>query len=171
MDGDPEDFATLIAFQTIGEAQVAAGLLDAAGIDCAVADEQIATAAPHWGPAMGGYRLQVRRIDLDRARATLADDSRDEQQDELRASLAGDPDDPRPNPREDAALRAWRAAIIGCLLLPVAFHVYSLTLLARVLRYPHPLSARARRLASAAAILDVGALVVAALLFELLFFG
>lgn len=170
MDGDPEDFATLISFHTIGEAQVAAGLLDAAGIDCSVADEAIATAAPHWGPAMGGYRVQVRRMDLDRARATLADDSRDEQDAELRASVAGDPDDPRPNPREDAALRSWRAAIVGWVLLPIVFHLYSLGLLGTVLRRTEPLTPRARRRAIGAAILDVTALAGGAFLVDYFWF-
>jgi hypothetical protein len=165
MDGDPEDFATLIAFQTIGEAQVAAGLLKSAGIDCSVADEMIATAAPHWGPAMGGYRLQVRRVDIDRARATLADESHDEPDPVLPPGFV-DPDDPRPNPREDAALRAWRAAIVGWILLPILFHVYSLGLLATVLRRTETLTPRAQRRAIGAAILDVTALAGGALLVD-----
>lgn len=170
MDGDPEDFATLLSFQTIGEAQIAAGLLDAAGIDCSVADEAIATTAPHWGPAMGGYRLQVRRADFDRARATLADDSRDEQDAELLASASGDPDDARPNPREDAALRSWRAAIVGWILLPIVFHLYSLGLLSTVLRRTEPLTRRARRRAIGAAILDVVALATGGLLVDYFWF-
>lgn len=162
MQGDPGDFATLISFGSIGEAHVAAGLLDAAGIECRVPDENAASTIPHAAPAMGGYRLQVRREDFARARAVLADDS-DEDEAPGPPRIADDPDDARPNPREAAALRAWKAAVIGWILLPVVLHLYSLWHLSSVLRYDaFTLSAGARRRAWIALFLDVLALAAGA---------
>ena len=162
MQGDPGDFATLISFSTIGEAQVAASLLDAAGIESHVPDENVASTIPHAVPAMGGYRLQVRREDFARARAVLADDSGDDEE-EARPRISDDPDEARPNPREAAALRAWKAAVIGWILLPVALHLYSLWHLSSVLRLDaFALSTGARRRAWAALALDVLALLAGA---------
>ena len=162
---EPEDdgLETLIAFSTIGEAQVAAGLLESAGIDVLIADEAVATTAPHWGPAMGGYRVQVPRSEITRAREVLsADDDGDESPSrrvEGFPAMEEDPDDPRPNPREAAALRAWRAAVGGIVLVPVLLHLYSVLQLATVVQREDRLTTGARHRAIAAAVID--ALVIA----------
>lgn len=152
-DESHDGFETLIRFATIGEARVAAGLLEASGIEAFVPDEHTTNVVPHMSNALGGYRLQVPRSDLERARTILAADDGDD--DERAAHVeTRDPDDPRPGPREAAALRAWRAAIIGLLLLPPLFHLFSLAQLGSVLATPGPLSTRARNRALGALLID-----------------
>ena len=160
-DETREGFETLIRFATLGEARVAAGLLESAGIEAFVPDEVTTNVAPHLSNALGGYRLQVPREDVERARAALAEDVEDDHE-RSRHRETRDPDDPRPGPREEAALRAWRAAIIGLLLLPPLLHLFSLMQLGAALAMPGTLSSRAKTRAIAAFAIDCIAIGVTA---------
>lgn len=67
-----EDSLTTIAtFLHLLEAQVARGLLEAAGIECVLLDEY--AAGIHWAHGdLGGIRLQVKESEAEVARALLA---------------------------------------------------------------------------------------------------
>lgn len=163
-----EGFETLIRFATLGEARVAAGLLEAAGIEAFVPDEVTTNVAPHLSNALGGYRLQVPRDDVARARAALAQDDAEDDERALHRETR-DADDPRPGPREAAALRAWRAAIIGLIVFPPLLHLFSLTQLAVVLSSSEPLPAPARWRALAALVIDAVAILVSLALLQALY--
>lgn len=68
MDDGPTTIAT---FLSLLEAQVARGLLEAAGIECVLLDEY--ASGIHWAHGdLGGIRLQVRQSEAEAARAVLA---------------------------------------------------------------------------------------------------
>src|SRR5262249_28730997 len=71
---------------------------------------------------------------------------------------------------DDLASRAYRAAIVGCLILPVVLHLYSGWLLLRLSVLPGKLSPSARRQALLAAAIDVPILVLGGLIVKFLFF-
>ena len=153
---------TLIRFATIGEARVAAGLLEAAGIESFVPDETTAGVAPHLSDALGGYRLQVPRAEVARAREVLASDTIEDEERESHPEIRH-PDDPQPSRRERAAIRAWRAAVIGIVLCPGILHVLSVWQLVDVVYGSGPLSRGAKARAIGAAALDVAGIVFAGL--------
>ena len=67
MDDKP---ATIATFLNLLEAQVARGLLQAAGIECVLLDEY--ASGIHWAHGdLGGIRLQVRESEAEAARALL----------------------------------------------------------------------------------------------------
>lgn len=172
---DEEGLATLVTFSTLAEAQVAKGMLEAAGVESWIADSETASAAWQMTPAMGGIRLQVARDEIDRARAVfdaedepsaashLGDDDDDESDDRTgEGATAGeeiDPDSLEVPLRDRMAIRAWKASIVGLVLLPGVLHLYSLALLAMVANLPGPLSPAARRRAIWAVAVDALALV------------
>lgn len=63
---------TLLRFSTVHEAEVARGLLEAAGIEAHLLDTATASIAWHLAPAIGGVRLQVRPADRNAALEVLA---------------------------------------------------------------------------------------------------
>jgi hypothetical protein len=68
MDDGPTTIAT---FLSLLEAQLARGLLEAAGIECVLLDEY--ASGIHWAHGdLGGIRLQVRQSEAEAARAMLA---------------------------------------------------------------------------------------------------
>ncbi len=68
MDDKP---ATIATFLNLLEAQVARGLLEAAGIECVLLDQY--ASGIHWAHGdLGGIRLQVRESEAEAARALLA---------------------------------------------------------------------------------------------------
>ena len=68
---------TVASFYTAPEAHLAMGELKAAGVDCCIADENIASS---WGhvQATGGVKVQVRLTDVERALAVLGGDDDDD---------------------------------------------------------------------------------------------
>lgn len=179
---DEEGLATLVTFSTLAEAQVAKGMLEAAGVESWIADSETASAAWQMTPAMGGIRLQVARDEIERARAVFDaedepsaasrlgndDDDRDDEEsdgDTGEGSAAGedvDPDSLEVPLRDRMAIRAWKASIVGLVLLPGVFHLYSLALLVMVANLPGPLAPASRRRATWAAAVDAVALVAVA---------
>ena len=60
-----DELVTVTSFGTAHEAEIARGFLEANGIDVFLADEAMARIANHLTPMIGGYKLQVRREDVD----------------------------------------------------------------------------------------------------------
>ena len=67
---DPNDLVTIDRL-AIPDAEIARATLEAAGIDCVLADENVVRMSE--GHLYGGVRLQVRRSDAERAREVLDD--------------------------------------------------------------------------------------------------
>lgn len=66
-----EGLTTIATFLQLMEAQVARGLLEAAGIECVLLDQY--ASGIHWAHGdLGGIRLQVRESEAEAARALLA---------------------------------------------------------------------------------------------------
>jgi hypothetical protein len=63
----PSDLITLTTFGSSAEAQIAKGILDAAGIDSMIRSDD----AGGMYPAIGGANLLVRAEDVEKAKATL----------------------------------------------------------------------------------------------------
>ena len=64
--------ATAATFYDAITANIMAGKLEAAGIDCSLMDENIVTVNPLYTSAVGGIKLQVREEDLEKAKEILA---------------------------------------------------------------------------------------------------
>ena len=73
-----ENKTTIATFDTIIDAHIAMGRLQAEGIACALMDEHLVQTDMLYSPALGGIKLQVAEQDADRARHTLAQDYSDE---------------------------------------------------------------------------------------------
>ncbi|WP_202921541.1 putative signal transducing protein [Anatilimnocola aggregata] len=148
------------------QAHLAKNQLEEAGIRCVLADEVMVSMYWHLSNAMGGIKLQVAEEDLERAAGVLdaleqkrrdgdADDDQSaasERQaqaaddEPLAESKVGDPDDeeePRLNEREQNVERAYRATLVGFMLLPVQF--YATWLLLSVWQADDPIRPALRR--------------------------
>ncbi len=135
-------------YYALHEAELAAMHLRACGIKAKVDNNVVASMNPLWGIALGGIRVQVPARDADEARELL------------QALYAPDPATeavakPEPAERDDLARRAWAASIMAFITLPVVVHLYSLLLLSQIARAPGKLSAKGRRQARLAALVDV----------------
>lgn len=123
-------------FGSANEAAIARSVLDAAGISAVLDQEATATWLWHYGTALGGVKLRVRSSDADEARAILGGLS-DEAVDFEADSTLAPGEDREEAEDEDAstmtpvAVRAWRAAVIGMVVLPPLLNIYSLWLLIR----------------------------------------
>jgi hypothetical protein len=71
--------------------------------------------------------------------------------------------------KEATIERAWRAAVLGALILPLVAQVYSLVLLGQAFESATPITPRGKRLAIATLIVDVISLICHSLLIRLLF--
>lgn len=146
-----EDEAVVAAFDTLMEAELARGRLEAEGIGARIVDGNTVSIAQHLSGALGGVKLVVAESDHAAARAllfapsALADDDH---------ALAPEPEAPLPtlDTPDGVAERALRAAVLGFVLLPPLLHLWSLALAARV--RGQPLSERARRRLTIALVLD-----------------
>jgi len=129
----PDKLVEIARFISAGEASIARNALEVEGIEARLDGEAMATWFWYFGSAIGGVRLWVREDDVEQARQILeagasrgesADDfDEDEVRDlEAEASNADLPED---------LIRAWRAALIGVVLLPPLLNVYSTWLLIR----------------------------------------
>jgi hypothetical protein len=118
-------------------AAVARNALDAAGIPAFLDGDAMATWFWHFGSALGGVKLFVRSTDASEALAVLcgkADDALVAPADD-RCPCGGDLAQPESEEEvqrfSSPTLRAWRAAIIGILLLPPLLSLYSIWLIVR----------------------------------------
>ncbi len=156
---------TIATFNTPAEAELTRIFLEEGGITAYLADAE--TVGMNWmfGVGVGGVKLQVAEADVRRAtgilagrkaRAAAGDDyglrprvawaagRDDEEEEEDEPGSAADSD----------ATRAWRAAVIGLLLLPPLLHIYSAFLLLQLPWAEGALSPAGKRKALAAAVVD-----------------
>lgn len=181
-----ERWTTLLRFSTVHEAEVARGLLEAAGIEATLLDTAITGMAWHLSPALGGVRLQVRPEDREAALAVLAGGEEAEERRRRRAHLevldggALHADETEAEARgggswqeEDLltdhdlearrlARRALGAALLG-VIVPIALHLYSGWLLFALARRRGRLDRRSRAWAAMALAIDALVLVPATL--------
>ncbi len=71
MHEDADDLVTVARFFAVHEAELAAGYLESHGVDVHVADLDAARVYSYGVLAMGGFRVQVRRVDAGRAQELL----------------------------------------------------------------------------------------------------
>jgi hypothetical protein len=158
-----DDFVLLDSFPTPHAAHLAANALRAVNIDVRITNESAVSALPILETALGGVKLFVREEDFeDAARilhgdADLADRPYREHADSI-APTDEEPDDDselaEPSGYDDMATRAFRASILGLFLCPVLLHVYSLSLLLRLLGNKKELSQQASRRARVAWVIN-----------------
>ena len=127
------DLVELGRFPSSAEACLVRSQLECEGIRAELAGEAAASWLWHFGTAIGGVRLLVQRVDVERAMQIIGsvgaiddmeavdfgDESEELATDDARPELPGD------------LVRAWRASLIGVLLLPPILNVYSIWLLFR----------------------------------------
>jgi hypothetical protein len=120
-------------FSTAAEASIVCGRLECEGIRAQLAGEEAANCLWHLGTAIGGVRLLVNREDARRAvdvlRSVAAIDDLDDIDFGDRSDEPCRDDAPAELPED--LLRAWRASLIGVVLLPPILNIYSMWLLFR----------------------------------------
>ena len=117
----PDEIVTLTRCDQLIAAQLLCGRLDADGIECFIPDEHMANQTWHLSRAIGGIRVQVRQIDLERAKQILAEPGAAELLAEAvpgkRPNGAHDEDDGTIGPGDRAAYRAMRVALVSLWLM------------------------------------------------------
>ena len=68
-----DELVTIVELYTPLDMEMVRGYLESAGIEVFVADEETARIATHLTPIIGGFKIQVRARDADRARELLAE--------------------------------------------------------------------------------------------------
>lgn len=140
-----DNLISLGRFNTPTEGSIARARLEEEGIPAQLGSDATATWLNYVGPDLIGAELFVRQGDLRRAREILAEvlehpDSETEEEDEDWSGEAwsDDDDDDEWSAADEAAVvvtppivRAFRASIIGCLLLPPLVNCYSCWLIVR----------------------------------------
>ncbi len=141
---DPEEIVTLTHCGELPAAQLLCGRLEADGIESFIPDEIMAAQTWHLNRAIGGIRVQVHRVDLERAKQILEHPGLTEE-----AGLAANAenlsepgpvqpvgpnhgDDGSISPGDRAAYRSMRVALVSLWLLGLV-HPYSLFLAVRAL--------------------------------------
>ncbi len=179
-----QPLTTVATFSTPLEAELARNRLEEQGIVAFVADAE-AAGLWHLGGAFGSVKLQVAESDASAARVILA-------RGPARAGLSGKDDygletaiqrgrsrPPRGADHDEeeeeedtesdtTAARAWRAAVIGLLVLPPLLHFYAAWLLFQLPWTRGPLSPVGKWKAFGAALLTVAAVLGATLLLRAL---
>jgi Putative prokaryotic signal transducing protein len=158
LEGAPSEdrgFVTLSTAPDLAAARLMQGLLQSAGIDCFIPDENLLSQASCLGGIVGGLRVQVRAADRERAQ-TMLDDYR--APDGLADNVETAADPKAVAQSERLAQRALRVAILGFILWPFP-HPYALALALSALARKD-LTGYARRQARVAAAVSLLALVV-----------
>jgi len=149
---DPEEVVTLVRFGELPAAQLLCGRLESEGIESFIPDEIMAAQTWHLNRAIGGIRVQVHQVDLERAKQILEQPGLAEDAafaasaENLVASDVGElaagqyqggngikDDDGTISPGDRAAYRAMRVALVSLWLLGLV-HPYSLFLAVCALR-------------------------------------
>ncbi|HEY5677760.1 MAG TPA: DUF2007 domain-containing protein [Myxococcales bacterium] len=112
------------SFTGTGEAAIARGMLEAAGIEAVLRNEHLVAIAWPLSQATGGVSLAVAARDAERARRLL-----DGEVLRLAEEPFTDPD--APGAGDSLAERAWKSALVGFLAIPPLFHFWSLWLLGK----------------------------------------
>ena len=163
-----QDLVVVATFQSPVEAEHALSRLQGSGMQAFLRDDITARAQPLWSLALGGVKLAVALEDAEEARMLLEVPVTEAITD---AGLEGGEDIPAMSAKDALALRAWRSSVLG-FVVPVAFHIYSLFLLAEFVRSPGPSSAAAKRRAALSAVLNAAVLGFgAAVLYQFHLFG
>ena len=160
---------TIESFQNAMEARLYKQQLEDAGIRCAIADEFAVSNFWHLANAIGGIKLQVAEEDFERANAVLDELEKRHQEAEVDfdAAQATEPqadgeateddapaDEPKPgdddeedepplNAREDNVERAYRAVLVGYMIIPL--QLYATWVLLDVWQSDLPIRPRIRR--------------------------
>ncbi len=173
-----EKLVTVMKYMTPAEAHVVKNRLEAEGIPVYLADEETVGVLWYCGSALGGVKVQVVEEHADRAAAVLeqpADDvapdalaepveeseSCAEEENRLRPQAGGIEDDLSESPGDALALRAYRAAIFGVLILPPLLHLYSLWVLLRLAQSEHETGPRTYWMPPVAFLIDLLVLLLA----------
>ncbi len=134
----PDELATLVRVDELTTAQLLRGRLEAEGIRCTLADEQLAQRT--WHHAVGGIRVQVRRADLERAQEILAQPGAGDAELAAQArevsgaaSAPARDEDITISAGDRAAFRSLRVTLASLWLMGL-IHPYSLWLAVRALR-------------------------------------
>lgn len=150
-----EEEAVVAAYSTPLEAELARGRLESEGIAARIADGNTVSIAQHLSPALGGVKIVVGRSDFEVARAILMSPGLESVDDEI--------DEPKPPEMtaDQLANRALRAAVLGLVVVPPVGHLWSLVLLGSALKHAEPMTAKGKRQATLAAVVDAGVIGVA----------
>jgi hypothetical protein len=151
---EDQDLVTLTTAPDLAAARLIQGLLQSAGIDCFIPDENLLSQASYLAGIVGGLRVQVRTADGERAQAML-DDYRTSDGPAADEENAAEPE--AVAQAEGLAQRALRLAILGFILWPLP-HPYALALALSALARKE-LTGHARRQARVAATVSLLALV------------
>lgn len=151
------DEALVATFDSVMEAELARGRLEVEGIGARLFD---ASPAAVYGPVTAGgtVKLWVARENLEAARTILFAPS---------ALTEPFPEESAPAlmkldaSAEDLALRAFRASVLGFIIVPPVLHIYSLVLAARAAGAPGDLSPKSRRRLAVAVLFDTAACAIA----------
>jgi hypothetical protein len=156
------DLVTLTVAQDLASARLFQGLLQSAGIECFIPDENMLSQASYLSGIAGGLRVQVRSADRERAQELLNDFATPDSPESAQA-----PEEALPvasqerSAAEQLAQRALRVAILGFILWPLP-HPYALALAISALRRKE-LTGPARRQARVALLVSAGAIVAFAI--------
>ena len=154
----PSDLITVATFQGATEAHIARNQLESSGIQATLADEMTTTAAWFLASAVGGIKLQVASKDAERAAEILTEiesfELGAERWDEDTAEGEFEDDFSEEKEPENAeveallteadalARRAFRAALLGLIFLPL--QLYAIWLLTLFLFEPSPANTKSR---------------------------
>ncbi len=119
----------LARFLNSAEAAVFRGILEAEGVRAGVFGEAMAGWFWHWVSAIGGVRLVVAEDDAAQALKVLRSQVPIDRNQAMRDVCGGEQTCDSAVPAE--LTRAWRAAVLGTLLLPVVLSLYSIWILGR----------------------------------------
>jgi hypothetical protein len=147
------ELATLTIAPDLASARLVQGLLQSAGIDCFIPDENLLSQASYLSGIAGGLRVQVRESERERAQMMLDDFRMPES-----PSVDDEPamDSQAVAEAQRLAARALRVAILGFILWPLP-HPYALSLAITALSRKE-LTGPARRQAHVALLVSIGAI-------------
>jgi len=149
---DAQGPVVVASFVGIGEAEVARGMLESAGIQVHLGNRHLVSMFWHYSQATGGVRLMVTAEDADRARQLL----------DLRQPALEPVDEDTRAPGDVMIERAWKSTIIGFIGMPPALHLWALWLLQRAYAAGGPRTDRGRKLAARTVVVSGGMVVLAA---------
>ena len=150
MDELSPDAPVVVArFTNLIDAELARSVLLGAGLRCALQNDHVVGVLPHLSNAVGGVEVCVPAEDAQTARTLLEEPFPSEPSKDPRLfpsdHLPEGDEAERPNPRDAQATRAFRAAVLALILLPVALNIYSVYLLCTLKRLPGELSRTGKR--------------------------
>lgn len=174
---DDNDLTTIGHFPTLFEASMARNRLEAADIPAVVADDYTLTTDPMLAGAVNFIKLQVRSSDADRAAEVLAErpppiDPDEIGHPEVEESLAdedGAEEEIADSEGDRLVQYGYRAAMFGCISLPVILHGYSLYLLLKAAMVHQQFTPQASRKFYIAFVIDLAWIALALILVRLWF--